>query len=283
MPFTQPEPILYNYLQDTYCSTATTYTPGSPSNEPTPAFPTTTTPTNNTAKPRLPIYDYEKPTKWAEFKRMWKGDFEDDAEKSKWSLWWAIFIGALIFIGAVLLLTLIGVFYHPSPDRINGPTSTSTTKAHGATAATLTAIIPTSSDNGPNIHVAMVRPTEAEFDAQVEKMWQEGEASLLETRGFSVVSAPPYLDACQVNTECDWGYRCIEGTCHPGCDSDGDCRDGHKCEHWKHDGPSFRYCMVGPHKECSVHLDFCRKDDECCSGRCKSKGKWKLCQPSEGR
>ncbi|KAJ5987888.1 hypothetical protein N7481_003098 [Penicillium waksmanii] len=275
---------------------AAAYVPGGPSNEPTTALPTTTTPANNTTKPRPPIYDYEKPTKWAEFKRMWKGGFEDDAEKSRWSLWWAIFIGTLVFIGAVLLLVLIGVYYHPSPDRINGPTSTSTTKTHRATATTLKALIPASSDNGQNIHVAMVRPTdaplpkpapvqytEAVFDAQVEKMRKEGEASLLETRAFSRVPAPPYLDACQVNSECDWGYRCIEGTCYPGCDSNRDCRDVHKCNHWKHDGPSFKYCMVGPHKECSVHLDFCRNDDECCSGRCKSKGKWKLCQPSKGR
>lgn len=211
-----------------------------------------------------------------------------------------MFWAALTLTGVVLLFVFIGVFYHPPPDRISSPTST-TTRYHAAkiaapTATTLMALVPASSDNGQNIHVSLVRPadaplpkpaslqyTEARFKATVGKNRKEAEALLLQTRALGAESAPPYLDACQANSECDWGYRCINGACHPGCDSESDCRDGHKCEHWKHDGPSFEYCMIKPHKECRFHLDFCRNDEECCSSRCQSKGKWKLCQPSEGR
>ncbi|KAJ5102774.1 hypothetical protein N7532_003303 [Penicillium argentinense] len=95
--------------------------------------------------------------------------------------------------------------------------------------------------------------------------------------------APPYPDSCKVNNDCDWGYRCIAKACYPGCDSQADCRKPHLCQHWIHDGPSFKYCLVKPHQTCREHLAFCSKNNECCSGKCKAKGKWKMCQPSGGR
>ncbi|KAJ5739905.1 hypothetical protein N7533_012689 [Penicillium manginii] len=269
-------------------------------NQPKPRanLPTPTPPNlNNTARPRPNIYNYENPTKWAEFKRMWKGDFESDKEEYRWKKKWGISLSIFILLLFILLIAVIGIYYHPPAERINRSSITNATKIHEVTmTTTITALIPISSDNGENTHVTMVRSTdaslptpapiqdqEAEHGNQVKHMQQKDDASIFKTRAFSSVSAPPYLDACQTNLECDWGYRCIEETCYPGCDSDSDCRDAHKCEHWKHDGPSYKYCMVARHKECRAHLEFCRNDNECCSGRCESKGKWKLCQPSTGR
>lgn len=176
----------------------------------------------------------------------------------------------LIVVVAMLaiMLVCIGLYHHPSPDKIEQKNDLKSANQLLATPI-LTATIPlstASTESSEEIHVAMV---------DSEKL----DSQSIKARSL----APPYLDPCKVNDNCDWGYRCHEGLCHPGCDSDSDCRKLHKCGHWKHDGPSDNYCMVQPHKTCRTHLEFCVADNDCCSGLCKSKGKWKMCHPSRGR
>lgn len=194
------------------------------------------------------------------------GEFETEKEQLTFNKIVMIIILLVVVAIFAIMFVSIGLVHHPSPNRIQQKNELKS--AHQVlTTTTVTATISLStaaSESSEEIRVAMV-----------EKL----DSQSIKARSL----APPYLDACKINNDCDWGYRCLEGLCHPGCDSDGDCRKLHKCGHWKHDGPSDNYCMVQPHKVCRTHLGFCVVDNDCCSGRCRSKGKWKMCQPSAGR
>ncbi|KAJ5171682.1 hypothetical protein N7492_004275 [Penicillium capsulatum] len=97
--------------------------------------------------------------------------------------------------------------------------------------------------------------------------------------------APPYQDPCVRNDDCDWGYKCIDNMCYPGCDEDEDCLKPQYCGAWYFPSKyGSEFCLVNDFRVCKTHLDFCRSGEDCCSGNCRRKGFfWKMCQPSSGR
>lgn len=97
--------------------------------------------------------------------------------------------------------------------------------------------------------------------------------------------APPYQDSCVRNDDCDWGYKCIDNTCYHGCDEDRDCLKPQFCGVWFFPSKyGADFCLVNDFRVCKIHLDFCRNDEDCCSGNCQRKNIfWRMCQPSTGR
>lgn len=97
--------------------------------------------------------------------------------------------------------------------------------------------------------------------------------------------APPYQDSCVRNDDCDWGYKCIDNTCYHGCDEERDCLKPQFCGAWYFPSKyGADFCLVNDFRVCKPHLDFCRSNEDCCSGNCQRKHVfWRMCQPSAGR
>lgn len=93
------------------------------------------------------------------------------------------------------------------------------------------------------------------------------------------VAAPPYPDPCDSNANCDWGYKCVNGTCDWGCDDHGDCLAPTYCAHCFSCGKFANNCMNSRHRPCAAHLASCTWNEQCCSGICGHKGHFKLCLP----
>lgn len=93
--------------------------------------------------------------------------------------------------------------------------------------------------------------------------------------------APPYDDPCEVNHDCDWGYRCIERACKNGCDDSDDCIPPQFCKRVNRENR----CMFNERWWCFEHLRFCNTDSECCSHSCKPHrpgSRLKVCKPTPG-
>lgn len=91
------------------------------------------------------------------------------------------------------------------------------------------------------------------------------------------------LHACLLNGDCGLGYMCFKGQCRPGCSKHLDCPNGYECRYGRYGYRCFE--KKGWHRECKVHLRFCWRHHQCCSGYCgrKSKGKSLMCRrPPEG-
>ena len=92
-------------------------------------------------------------------------------------------------------------------------------------------------------------------------------------------AAPPYPDPCESNADCDWGYKCVDGRCHWGCDDQSDCLAPTYCAHCFSCGKFANNCMNTRYRPCGAHLAFCMWNEQCCSGICRRKGHFKLCLP----
>lgn len=273
------------------------------------------TPVSITQAPVAKTEDYEKSTKWYEkmkrklckFPGKFRNEFKDSGNKegenkhNKAIIFWGTII---ILVILVVIFVPIGVYYHAPEHRTNkGTPTTSPTSASVPTtrvkytdpANVIMATIPGAFADGDDIDVMIEVIPESKSEAEAQPKSKPKAKAKAKSDNTQVLNsrtlrtrtgiAPPYFDSCKINQDCGWGYRCIENTCYPGCDSDDDCRKEHKCGHWKHDGPSDMYCMVKPHKDCRLHLDFCAADNDCCSGRCERVNgkKWRLCVPGIGR
>jgi hypothetical protein len=111
-----------------------------------------------------------------------------------------------------------------------------------------------------NIQEEEIKPEDLKINADFESMELEA------------------LHACFVNGDCGSGYQCFKGQCRPGCSNDLDCPKGYECRYGRYGHRCFQ--RKGWHRECKVHLRFCFRHSQCCSGYCsrRFKGQALMCR-----
>lgn len=140
-------------------------------------------------------------------------------------------------------------------------------------------------------HVNATNKIHALQQRQVSKvilpLWTKDVNEVKRDSPFVIPTVPPFPGAkaeCSMSkkNQCYTGHKCYKRYCVPWCRDNSDCFEGHIC--LRADlGTSWKVCSLEADVQvpCVQNYKYCKEDNDCCTGSCQHRGKYKVCVPPE--